>query len=165
VLANYPVRDGRVANGVGLDTPASVVNIIDWLSEAGYQLGDLPRPDNGAQLIASLLQGRTNSAEGKQRRPLDHLPLATYQAWWDTIPIEARSLIASRWGEPQHACDLDADHGFAIHGLRYGHLVVLLQPDRGYDPDQIADLHSPDLPPPHRYRPSTSGCERYWAVR
>ena len=42
VLANYPVRDGRVANGVGLDTPASVVNIIDWLSEAGYQLGDLP---------------------------------------------------------------------------------------------------------------------------
>jgi len=151
VLANYPVRDGRVANGVGLDTPASVVNIIGWLSEAGYQLGDLPRPDHGDQLIASLLQGRTNSAEGKQRRPLDHLPLATYQAWWDTIPIEARSLIASRWGEPQHACDLDEDHGFAIHGLRYGRLVVLLQPDRGYDPDQIADLHSPDLPPPHRY--------------
>ena len=29
--------------------------------------------------------------------------------------------------------------------------MVLLQPDRGYDPDQIADLHSPDLPPPHRY--------------
>ena len=151
VLANYPVKDGRVANGVGLDTPASVVNIIDWLSEAGYQLGDLPRPDNGDQLIASLLQGRTNSAEGKQRRPLDHLPLATYQVWWDTIPIEARSLIASRWGEPEHACDLDGDHGFAIHGLRYGNLVVLLQPDRGYDPDQIADLHSPDLPPPHRY--------------
>ena len=35
--------------------------------------------------------------------------------------------------------------------MRYGRLVVLLQPDRGYDPDQIADLHSPDLPPPHRY--------------
>ena len=32
-----------------------------------------------------------------------------------------------------------------------GHVVVLIQPDRGYDPDQIADLHSPDLPPPHRY--------------
>ena len=29
--------------------------------------------------------------------------------------------------------------------------MVLIQPDRGYDADQIADLHSPDLPPPHRY--------------
>ena len=151
VLANYPVRDGRVANGVGLDTPASVVNIIGWLADEGYQLGEHPIPANGDRLIASLLAGRTNSAEGRYRPPLDHLPLQTYQAWWDTIPSEAKARIVSRWGEPQQACDLDGERGFAIHGLRYGHLVVLLQPDRGYDPDQIADLHSPDLPPPHRY--------------
>ena len=151
VLANYPVRDGRVANGVGLDTPASVASIIEWLSKAGYQLGELPLPTNGDQLIASLLQGRTNSAEGSHRSPLDHLPLTSYQAWWQTLPTEARALIVRRWGEPQDACDLDGDRGFAIHGLRFGHLVVLLQPDRGYDPEQIADLHSPDLPPPHRY--------------
>ena len=94
---------------------------------------------------------RSNSAEGSHRSPLDHLPLTSYQAWWQTLPTEARALIVRRWGEPQDACDLDGDRGFAIHGLRFGHLVVLLQPDRGYDPEQIADLHSPDLPPPHRY--------------
>ena len=69
VLANYPVRDGRVANGVGLDTPASVANIIGWLADAGYQLGEHPIPANGDRLIASLLAGRTNSAEGRYRPP------------------------------------------------------------------------------------------------
>ena len=29
VLANYPNRDGRIGNGVGLDTPASTVRIMD----------------------------------------------------------------------------------------------------------------------------------------
>ena len=35
--------------------------------------------------------------------------------------------------------------------MTFGHVVVLVQPSRGYDPDQLSDLHSPDLPPPHRY--------------
>ena len=31
ILANYPIRDGRLANGVGYDTPASTVNILNFL--------------------------------------------------------------------------------------------------------------------------------------
>ena len=34
VLANYPNRDGRIANGVGLDTPASLVAILDGAAPA-----------------------------------------------------------------------------------------------------------------------------------
>ena len=151
VLANYPVRDGRIANGVGLDTPASVTNILGWLNQEGYELGSQPLPADGDAFIAELLRGRTNAPEGQQRPPLSHLSLADYQAWWITVPRPAQRLIEERWGSPDQALDLDGDLGFAIHGLRFGHVVVLLQPDRGYDPDQIADLHSPDLPPPHRY--------------
>ena len=151
VLANYPIRDGRVANGVGLDTPASLSNILSWLRDEAYDLGDGFLPMDGDALIQQLLQGRTNSPEGRHRPPLDHLPLETYQAWWQSLPASARQPIAERWGEPEDACDLDGHQGFAIHGLRFGQVAVLLQPDRGYDPDEIADLHSPDLPPPHRY--------------
>ena len=43
VLANYPNRDGRIGNGVGLDTPASAVAILKALREAGYRTGDMPR--------------------------------------------------------------------------------------------------------------------------
>ena len=151
VLANYPVRDGRVANGVGLDTPASCVAMLHWLNESSHNLGPGTLPSDGDALMQLLLQGRTNSPEGLHRPALDYLALDVYEQWWAGVPSEARAKIEQRWGQPCDACDLDRNHGFAIHGLRYGHVVVLIQPDRGYDPDQIADLHSPDLPPPHRY--------------
>ena len=151
VLANYPVRDGRVANGVGLDTPDSTARMLGWLADTGHDLGSDPLPGSGDGLMQKLLAGRTNAPEGQHRPALDHLPLIAYQTWWRTVPEQARRLIEARWGTPEAACDLDPNKGFAIHGLRFGHVVVLIQPDRGYDADQIADLHSPDLPPPHRY--------------
>jgi len=36
VLANYPIRDGRLANGVGYDAPQSTVEILRALEGAGY---------------------------------------------------------------------------------------------------------------------------------
>ncbi|MDG1862725.1 MAG: cobaltochelatase subunit CobN, partial [Yoonia sp.] len=36
ILANYPNKDGRLANGVGLDTPAATVNTLNLLKENGY---------------------------------------------------------------------------------------------------------------------------------
>ncbi len=36
ILANYPTKDGRIGNGVGLDTPASTVNILQALQQAHY---------------------------------------------------------------------------------------------------------------------------------
>src|SRR5690606_38824889 len=38
VLANYPNRDGRIGNGVGLDTPQSAVRILRAMKDAGYEL-------------------------------------------------------------------------------------------------------------------------------
>jgi cobaltochelatase CobN len=35
VLSNYPDRDGRIANGVGLDTPESAVRIAAAMTGAG----------------------------------------------------------------------------------------------------------------------------------
>ena len=150
VLANYPVRDGRIANGVGLDTPASVVNILGWLRAAGHNLGTLGLPQDGDALMRRLLEGRTNALESLNKPPLDHLSLEDYVNWWQTLPPQARAPIQLRWGDPEQAIDLE-DEGFPVHGLRFGHVVILIQPSRGYDPDSIKDLHSPDLPPPHRY--------------
>ena len=150
VLANYPLRNGRLANGVGLDTPASCLNILRWLRDDGFDLGEQPLPDDPDLLMTQVLAGRTNDPESHTRPPLTHLPLAHYQNWWNSLPEEARTPIRQRWGEPQDAIDLEPQ-GFAIHGLCFGRVLVLVQPSRGYDADQLSDLHSPDLPPPHRY--------------
>ena len=44
VLANYPNRDGRIANGVGLDTPAEIIGAYGADTARLFMLSDSP-PD------------------------------------------------------------------------------------------------------------------------
>jgi cobaltochelatase CobN len=44
VLANYPIRDGRLANGVGYDAPQSTVEFLKTLQGAGYNVSALSPP-------------------------------------------------------------------------------------------------------------------------
>ena len=150
VLANYPTRNSRLANGVGLDTPASAANLLHWLAEAGYGLGDQALPADGDALIQRLLQGQTNDPESQHRQPLAHLPLATYQAWYARLPLEGRQTLERRWGPPEADPSLTAQ-GFPVAGIQFGQVWLLLQPERGYDRDPSLNYHCPDLPPPHAY--------------
>lgn len=158
VLANYPSRNARLANGVGLDTPASAALMLGWLAEAGYRLeaGEAPTelPVDGEALIGALLRGRSNDPESGHRTALDHLPLADYLAWYATLPAEGRRRLENVWGEPGQDAGLEPTArgaGFPVRGLRFGHVVVLIQPERGYDRDPARTYHAPDLPPTHAY--------------
>ncbi|MCP9833165.1 MULTISPECIES: cobaltochelatase subunit CobN [unclassified Cyanobium] len=155
VLANYPNRNSRLANGVGLDTPASAALMLGWLAEAGYDLGTpADRPADGDALIHRLLEGRSNDPESGHRPPLDHLPLATYRAWYATLPVEGRQRLEAVWGPPDADAGLEAGGGgpgFPVRGLRFGQVLLLIQPERGYDRDPSLSYHSPDLPPTHAY--------------
>src|SRR5258708_33364271 len=42
ILSNYPNRDGRIGNGVGLDTPVSTVRLLEELGAAGYLVDPCP---------------------------------------------------------------------------------------------------------------------------
>ena len=154
VLANYPTRNSRLANGVGLDTPASTALMLQWLQQDGYTLGDV-LPADGEALIQALLAGLTNDPESGHRQALDHLPLAAYQSWYLQLPIAARSALESVWGPPETDAGLQPGPGgppaFPIRGLRFEKVVVLIQPERGYDRDPSLSYHSPDLPPTHAY--------------
>ena len=68
VLANYPNRDGRIANGVGLDVPASTVRLLRALAAAGYRVDGLP--SDGQSLVEALLDRRHQSAR-RPRAPSD----------------------------------------------------------------------------------------------
>ena len=79
VLANYPNRDGRIGNGVGLDTPASTARIMAALAEAGYRVESPPA--DGAALMASLTAGPTNAATpARASRPGSRSPSPTTPA-------------------------------------------------------------------------------------
>ena len=66
ILANYPNRDGRIGNGVGLDTPASAIAVTRALAVAGYRIGDMPGDPQA--LIERLLAGPTNANPARRGR-------------------------------------------------------------------------------------------------
>ena len=154
VLANYPTRNSRLANGVGLDTPASTALMLQWLVEAGYRLGP-GVPADGEALIQLLLTSRSNDPESGHRPALGHLSLAQYQAWYGQLPSEGRQRLETVWGPPDQDSGLETPPGgtpgFPIRGQRWEHVTVLIQPERGYDRDPALCYHSPDLPPTHAY--------------
>ncbi len=137
ILANYPGRDGRLGNGVGLDTPASVVAILHALAGQGYGVA---APDfDGNALIRRLETVRTET-----------LPLSDYLDFLRTLPQPVQDRLAQRWGPPQDDPDV-VDGAFHLRILRLGHMAVGLQPDRGRGDDAARFYHDPAQPPPHGY--------------
>ncbi|WP_354635680.1 cobaltochelatase subunit CobN [Planktothricoides raciborskii] len=146
ILANYPTRDGRLANGVGLDTPASCVEILKALQKAGYFVSDIPA--DGDELITRLTTGITNDPEGQTFRPVwQQLPQGEYQNYFSTLPPEVQAQISDRWQNPETILNSD----IPISGIQLGNIFVGIQPSRGYDLDPSFNYHAPDLEPTHHY--------------
>ena len=147
IMANYPNRDGRLANGVGLDTPESVFGALMALQGAGYDVQGMP--DSGAALVAHMRAGPTNA--GWQDRTCDAaMSLEAYDRIFASLPADVRDAVTSRWGAPSGdpMCDGKA---IRLPLRRFGNVVVAVQPARGYNIDPKSTYHSPDLVPPHNY--------------
>ncbi len=149
VLANYPTRDGRIGNGVGLDTPAAALNILRALKQQDYPVGELP--DSGTRLIHDLLGGVSNDLDSLDQRPcMQSMALDDYLAAFAQLPEANQRAVRERWGEPS-ADPMFRGGRMMIAGLRLGLTFVGIQPARGYQLDQSAVYHDPDLVPPHGY--------------
>ena len=137
VLSDYPARGGRAGFAVGLDTPASARAISADLAAAGYAAGALP--EAGA-LMAALTEGAAQF----------RVPLAAYAAWWRSLTEDVRAAVTASWGEAEAdpAC---VDGAFRFRIVRDGNLAVLLQPDRGRDPDRKTGYHDLERAPTHAY--------------
>lgn len=147
VMANYPNRDSRLGNGVGLDTPASVTAILSALRSAGY--GVEGAPQTSAALMDRLRGGVTNAGvAGRAAGPT--LPLAEYEAFFATLPKATRAAVTARWGAPS-GDPAFAESAFCLPLHLFGNVVVGVQPARGYNIDPKATYHDPDLVPPHNY--------------
>ena len=157
VLANYPNKDGRLANGVGLDTPAATVSVLSALAAAGYGVDHAP--GDGDALMKAILAGPTNwLTDRAERRGGVALSLRAYDAFFAGLPWDLRQAVEDRWGKASAdpffvAASGDGEDGghFALSVLEFGNLVVGVQPARGYNIDPKSTYHAPDLVPPHNY--------------
>ncbi len=149
ILANYPTRDGRIGNGVGLDTPASTINLLNALQVAGYPVAEIP--ENGDDLIARLQSGVTNHLDTNPVRGCNQsLGKTDYLAWFDRLPEPNRLGIRERWGEVEED-PMFRNGRIMVPGIRLGETFVGIQPARGFNLDIMANYHDPDLVPPHGY--------------
>ncbi|HWT62856.1 MAG TPA: cobaltochelatase subunit CobN, partial [Ochrobactrum sp.] len=149
ILANYPNRDGRLGNGVGLDTPAGTVEVLRAMKGEGYAVGDIPADSDA--LMRQIMAGPTNAArDGREIR--ETISLNQYKRFFETLPSVIQTEVTTRWGAPENdpyfANELDA---FALPLMRFGETHVGIQPARGYNIDPKETYHSPDLVPPHGY--------------
>lgn len=154
VLANYPNRDGRLGNGVGLDTPAGTVEVLKALEAAGYGTRDLPADGNA--LVEVLQAGPTNDWRQLHAREVrETLPLPDYFLFFNALPEVVQQAVRQRWGAPEadpffRKGELSCGE-FLLPILRFGAVAVGIQPARGYNIDPATSYHDPDLVPPHSY--------------
>ena len=155
VLSSYPTKHSRVGNAVGLDTPASAVVLLRALHAAGYHLGDLDVTAlDGDTLIHRLIAAGGHDVEwlteDQMAQAAIRVPADTYHGWFAELPEPLRSAMTRHWGAPPGELYV-SDGEIYVAALRFGNVVLMIQPPRGFGENPVAIYHDPDLPPSHQY--------------
>ena len=152
ILSNYPTKDARIGNAVGLDTPASVIRILNALSEAGYQVADIP--ENGDELVHRIIERCSNDldslTEEQLRLAVGHVSSGQYAEWYQDFPEKVKEELLESWGEPPGQVYRSIG-SLKVAGIELCNIFVGRWPPRGFGQNPIAIYHSPDLTPTHHY--------------
>jgi cobaltochelatase CobN len=155
VLSAYPTKHARIGNAVGLDTPASAVVLLRALAQAGYHLGELDITAlDGDTLIHRLIAAGGHDVEWLTEQQMAaaviRVPAAQYAAWFAELPAPLQKSIVRAWGQPPGDLYV-SDGAIYVGSVRFGNVVLLIQPPRGFGENPVAIYHDPDLPPSHQY--------------
>ncbi|HEY1465678.1 MAG TPA: cobaltochelatase subunit CobN [Acidimicrobiales bacterium] len=171
VLSAYPTKRSRLGNAVGLDTPASVIDLLHALRDAGYQVDRIPASgdDLMAELADALTYERDTLSPAQSARAVGRWSGRAYRSWFAGLPADLQTTMDEAWGpapgtvyvepaEPQRRGALagpgvsgESDVELVFTGIDLGGVLVTVQPPRGFGENPIAVYHSPDLPPTHHY--------------
>ena len=152
IMSNYPTKDARIGNAVGLDTPASVINLLHAFKDAGYVVEDIPA--DGDELVHRIIERCSNDrdslTEEQLRLAAGHVERRQYTEWFQGFAPQVQDELREAWGDPPGQVYRTGD-SLAIAGLELGNVFVGLQPPRGFGENPISVYHSPDLTPTHHY--------------
>ncbi|MFL2659809.1 MAG: cobaltochelatase subunit CobN [Alphaproteobacteria bacterium] len=148
VFANYPNKDSRIANGVGLDTPAGCLNILNSLQEQGYNIQHNFK--NGNDLINYVKASKTNADNDKTSDVV--LSVDEYEKYLQDFDKNSLELINKQWGSYENDPFYDkCKKHFNLPLVKLNNLYLGIQPARGYNIDPVKTYHDADLIPPHGY--------------
>ena len=152
VLANYPNRDGRIGNGVGLDTPASAVAILRALREAGYRDRRRARRRRRADAAAAR---RPDQRQAATRQPRRRCPSPSTRRFSPACRRAVQRQVSERWGSAERDPFFRPGGSIAAGSRSPASAPATsrcgIQPARGYNIDPKSTYHDPALVPPHSY--------------
>ncbi|KZB80106.1 cobaltochelatase subunit CobN [Amycolatopsis regifaucium] len=172
MLSAYPTKHSRVGNAVGLDTPASAIELLRLMRDRGYDLGEDPFPGveptgteqpDGDALIHALIAAGGQDPEWLTEEQLSgnpiRVPADQYREWFAELPAELREAMEEHWGPAPG--ELYVDNGdIVLASLQSGNVILMIQPPRGFGENPVAIYHNPDLPPSHHYLAAYRWLER-----
>ncbi len=169
ILANYPNKDSRLGNGVGLDTPASVIAFLKDLDKRGYCISSFPGtepgatsvsraesgatvenleekiPETGDELIRILQAGITNDAEMSYgKTPEQGISRERLFEMIGALQEVSQATLAKQWTH-------EVADSVPVAGKRFGNIFIGIQPQRGFGLQTQAIYHDPALSPPPEY--------------
>ncbi len=154
---NYPPGKANIGASY-LNVAESIANILVRLRDEGYDVGT---DDLSADAVLADLTTKAYNVGGYAPGELDELvaagnavriPVARYREWLGELAPSLRDKILADWGRPEASNLMTTDGASLIVPLvRYGNVVLLPQPSRGWGEDQDKLYHAKDLSPHHQY--------------
>lgn len=152
IFHNYPPSNASIGNAAGLDSAASVWELLRQMKLAGYGVEDLP--DSPQHLMEKLIASGTNDRQWTDEEDLarycGRVTGTQYRTWFASLPEQTAAQLRRDWGEPPGEI-FRSGEGLAVCGMRLGHIYIGLQPPRGFGEDPAKIYHSPDCAPTHHY--------------
>ena len=153
IFHHYPPRNDRIGCAAGLDSFASINELLKRMKEDGYNVERLF--DNGDALAEEILSRMTTDRRWMTPEKMAARAEATagheqYLPWHNGLPGQVQKNMTEKWGESPG--NLFVHEGNLLFpGFFNGNVFISIQPPRGYLENPDAILHDLYLPPPHHY--------------
>ena len=152
IFHNYPPDNASIGSAQGLDSPESVVLLLQAMAQAGYHLEHLPV--SGKELMTALVAGITNDRQFLNENALKcscgFETTFSYQQFFNTFSEVTKAQMTTAWGTPPGLVFV-YNHTLIIPGTLNGNILITMQPPRGFGEDKAKIIHDPVCPPPHHY--------------
>ncbi len=180
VLSAYPTKRSRLGNAVGLDTPASVVNLLHAMRDAGFRVDRIPASgdDLMMELADALTYERDTLSPSQSARAVGRWSGESYRSWFAGLPADLQDRMTEAWGPAPGTVytDPSREHGSnaAAHrsdpgrddvdlvftGIDLGGVLVTVQPPAASARTPSPSITRPTFLPPIITLASTAGSTR-----
>lgn len=149
----YPPSNDHLGGAAGLDTFASVHDLLHKMKNEGYTLDHLP--EDSKAVVDEMFEGLTTDVEWTPdsellERAADSIPGDMYEGWWNSLTDKAKAGIIHGWGEPVGEI-MTYEGKILVPGRPNGNVFLGIQPNRGQHSQAERLYHDPFIVMPHAY--------------